>query len=312
MKQIVLSLILLSSVILNANGQNNLSSKLLDGTQTPQKIDGNYGEAAIENGKLNVNNPSKPETLTAGLAPINQSAQASSLGLATQKTLVQTLKSTPRPSALQASSSSSWVGATLMQNLDGNGAEGLIGSGNVKLATAEDLTGPFKLNIVGNISNISKASNLESIKSDLIRIGQSTQGLSAGLEPQYIIVKDHKFVKLFDVYSHLLYKVNDFQKINGTDENVILSQFRASVGFEIEAIKFNGKDYMLLSVEGIRSGFDANRYSKIFGTPKSSVYSLEIVGVVPLVSRIGLLVMQNYTTSAPSVFSAGLVVKSQL
>src|SRR5690606_17296478 len=76
----------------------------------------------------------------------------------------------------QLPTSSGWTGATLIQNFDGNGAESIVGGGFVRINTAPNLNGSFRLNVVGNLASISKALNTEDLSSNLVRIGQSAQG----------------------------------------------------------------------------------------------------------------------------------------
>lgn len=72
-----------------------------------------------------------------------------------------------------ASLESSIAGATLFYNLNGNNIDNLVGAANVKLNTASNFTGDFRLNVVGNITKVAGELNglNEFIFSLALRVG---------------------------------------------------------------------------------------------------------------------------------------------
>lgn len=207
------------------------------------------------------------------------------------------------------SSRSLWTGATLFYNLDGSDLDNVVGAGKVLLNTARRATGKFRLNIIGNISKFSSAADTKNPSSDILEISQSSQGLSAGFEPLYMIVNNSSTRNYLNLYSNLMYKLNNFQKINNTEENIALSQGRFTVGLEWEGVEFSdGGNLIHVGIEGTKSIFSASGYEKVFNKNIKSLSSAEVTVIVPLFSNLGLLVNYTMTKGIKPVFGAGIIL----
>jgi hypothetical protein len=210
-----------------------------------------------------------------------------------------------------SSSRSSWVGATLFYNLDGSNLDNVVGAGKVKLNTVKNLNGPFRLNVIGNISKFSSATNTEKISSDILEISQSTQGLSAGLEPIYLIVNNPQDKIYFNAYGNLLYKLNNFQKVNNSDKDIALSQGRFTLGLEFDGIEFSdGGGLLHFGIEGSLTSFSKDKYNQIFNQQKSSLYTLEMTFIMPLFGKLGLMLNHTITQGIKPVSAVGMVIKN--
>lgn len=213
--------------------------------------------------------------------------------------------------AFASSSASSWIGATLAYNIDGQDSENIIGSSKVKLNTSKRFTGHFRLNVIGNIAKFSGNIDTTAFRKDIREIVQSSQGLSIGLEPLYIIKED--FVNDLHIRSWvtLNYKVNQFKGVGleSTSKNVTLSQFRLTTGAEIEAIEFqDGGRLIHFGFEGAISTFSSDKYFQVFNEDRSTLFSFEWNVTVPVFGSLGFTAGQTISSGIKPVFFAGIII----
>lgn len=207
------------------------------------------------------------------------------------------------------SSSSSWVGATLAYNLDGNSSENVIGAAKVKINTVKRFDSRFRLNVIGNITKFSGVVEIDELDRGIRDLIQSSQGLSVGMEP-LIFVKDTEDTKL-RVWGNLNYKLNQFQdvEINSISENVSISQFRVAAGGEVEAFKMlDGERFIHLGIEISKTYFDENKYQMVFNDSKSSLLALEWSFILPLNGSLGIVFGQVLSPDIKSTFNAGIII----
>jgi hypothetical protein len=208
------------------------------------------------------------------------------------------------------SSASSWAGALLAYNLDGKSSENIIGSSKVRLNTAKKSYKWFMLNIVGNIAKFTGTIDTAAVKKDIREIVQSTQGLSIGLEPLFLIKNDDKNDLYIRAWISPNYKVNQFNdvEIGNSKENITLSQFRLCAGAEVEAIKFiDGDKLMHFGIEGAISYFNAEKYMQLFNENRNKLFSLEWNIIVPLFGTVGFIAGQTISNGTKPVFWTGIV-----
>lgn len=209
------------------------------------------------------------------------------------------------------SSLSSWVGATLAYNLDGQDSENIIGSSKVKLNNAIRFKGKFRLNVIGNIAKFTGTIDTAAVRKDIREIVQSTQGLSIGLEPLYIIKEDRTNDLYIRTWITTNYKVNQFKdiEVGASKENVTLSQFRLTAGAEIDAIRFeDGGRLLHFGIEGAMSIFNSEKYMQVFKEDRNKLFSLEWSVTIPVFGALGFNFGQTISNAIKPVFSAGIII----
>lgn len=212
-------------------------------------------------------------------------------------------------SGMAISSASSWVGATLAYNFDGNSSENVIGAAKVNINTVKRFTGAFRLNVIGNIAKFTGIVEQDELDRGIRDLVQSSQGFSAGLEPLYTVKNDIDFTAR--VWGNLNYKLNQIQdvEVDLVKENVTLHQFRLAVGGEIEALEMtNGGRRMHFGLELSMTFFDEAKYQMVFNDTKSSLFAIEWSYILPLTGDLGLIVGQVISPSIKSALNVGIII----
>jgi hypothetical protein len=171
-------------------------------------------------------------------------------------------------------------------------------------------TEKFKLPVMGNISTLRDAfSNEKDPDKDTLQaraqeLMLSTQGVNVGLYPYYFLAQEDKF-KLV-LHGSAAWKLNMFK--TKEDKNEYLDQGRFSLGLEATLGSTAGDQApLVVSITPTLTLFNADKYKLIFGESKSSITSLEITGVLPVGTGIGVLFETIVAKKPYSAFRVGLV-----
>jgi hypothetical protein len=74
-----------------------------------------------------------------------------------------------------------WLGAKLAYNIDGGEVDNIVGSAMIGINAVEGKYWGADWGIVGNFANFISAKNKEKTEKDLLKVAQSSQGLSIGI-----------------------------------------------------------------------------------------------------------------------------------
>lgn len=207
------------------------------------------------------------------------------------------------------SSDSEWNGASLFYNLDGSDADNIIGAAKVQINTAVIIPDLLKLHVISNITKPTGNLDTASIRKDIRKLAQSSQGLSFGLEPIFNLLNKPN-VKVRSWVS-VNYKLNSFTKKldNRTEETNNLSQARFTIGAELYALKFSNSEKSIhIGVEGFLNKFKEQDYKAIFGESKRNLTGAEFTVIIPLFAKLGFILNQTFVRGSKPVIGAGIVV----
>jgi hypothetical protein len=201
-----------------------------------------------------------------------------------------------------------WLGATVAYNVDGAEVDNIVGSAKIGINPVERRHLGAYWGIVGNFANFISAQNKEKTNKDLLKVAQSSQGLSIGIAGTWEVLPSTKDFN-FRFYLTTGYRLNAFQKVGEDSISVGLSQFRNSLGIEFEGLKFKNGGKLHFSFEGSLAAFSQNKYELVFGEKKSSLSSLEITAILPIAQNIGFLANGTYCKNFASVYQFGIIFK---
>ena len=203
-----------------------------------------------------------------------------------------------------------WLGATLAYNIDGGEVDNVVGSAKIGINPVRGKYLGAEWAIVGNFANFISAQNKEKTEKDLLKVAQSSQGLSIGFGGTWeVIPRGDDFN--FRCYFTSGYRLNAFQKVvKGADTlSVSLSQFRNTFGIEFEGFQFKQGGKLHFSAEGSVSAFDGDKYELVFGEKKSSLTNAEVTAILPIASNIGFLASGTYSKHFKPVYQFGIIFK---
>jgi hypothetical protein len=106
-----------------------------------------------------------------------------------------------------------------------------------------------------------------------------------------------------------VYRLNSFKNIGPDSNTVSINQWRSSVGFEYEGLKFENGGPLSLSVEGSVSIFSKSRYKQIFDEEKNMLYVLESTIILPLSEKIGFFINGTYSKGLSPSYVTGIVLR---
>lgn len=201
-----------------------------------------------------------------------------------------------------------WLGATVAYNMDGAEVDNIIGSAKIGINPVERKHLGAYWGIVGNFANFISAQNIEETNKNLLKVAQSSQGLSIGVAGTWEILPTAEDFN-FRCYLMTGYRLNAFQKVGKDSISVGLNQFRNSLGIEFEGLKFKNGGKLHFSFEGSVTAFSRNKYELVFGEKKSSLSSLEITAILPIAQNIGFLANGTYCRDFASVYQFGIIFK---
>lgn len=211
--------------------------------------------------------------------------------------------------AAGGSPKSYWLGATLAYNIDGAEVDNIVGSAKVGINLVDGEYLGAEWGIVGNFANFISVQDKEKAARDLLKVAQSSQGLSIGIAATWEIlptVNDFNFRSYFTSG----YRLNAFQKVGKDTISVGLSQFRNVVGVEFEGFRFKNGGKLHFSCEGSLTAFSQDKYELIFEKKKSSLSSLELTAILPIAQNIGFLANGTYCKSFVPVYQFGIIFKN--
>ena len=209
------------------------------------------------------------------------------------------------------SANNPWVGAQIGYKIGESDdfSDHLLVSGRFLWEIPFEGAKNFHLPVMGNLAqlknDISKKLTVDTVKAKIEQALLSTQGIQVGLYPYYIIHNETNFS--LTLHGVLSWKVNGFKDdSNGT---TYMHQGKFSLGAEIAlgATK-GGRNQLVVSVAPTIAFFNKNDYNAVFGKEKSSLFSTEITGVVPLGEGLGLLVESILAQESYSVFRVGIIL----
>ena len=209
-----------------------------------------------------------------------------------------------------ASAANAWIGAQLGYTLGDNSKE-LADNLLVSAAVIYEIpmtNRKLVLPVISNFSNLfsTTGEGSEGQEDALRDLMVASSGIRAGLHPyrkiEGLSTSDFSFI----VHGEAAWKMNAF-KAEGTDETNYLNQLRLGAGVEV-AIGQVDDDHkpFTISVTPIHTRFSAEEYADVFGSSKESATTLEVVAVLPVSGRTGVLF--EYVEGDVRSFRAGIVL----
>jgi hypothetical protein len=245
----------------------------------------------------------------------NAQTPAAVATIAARPTQSEAQRTTNEVKAESASAANAWMGAQLgykFGDSSGELGDNLLVSASVTydipLADRK-----FHLPVISNFADLiadsSAATEGEKKEDKLKELAFATSGIRVGLYPYREICSLKKKDFSFIVHGEGSWKYNGFKE-DATEEVNYLSQFRVAAGFEmsIGVIASDSKP-LTVSVTPVRTMFDSKDYEKIFSEDKGHLTTVEIVAVVPVSRRTGVLF--EYIVGDVRTFRAGVIVAAE-
>ncbi len=222
----------------------------------------------------------------------------------------------PEMETLAASAANSWLGAQLGYKF-GSDSDELANNLLVSAAAIYDLPlkegRTFHLPVISNfaplIANPVSDDAKDGSDDKLKALTLSATGVRAGLYPYREITSLTRDDFRLILHAEGSWKLNGFKQKDSEDVNY-LNQLRLGIGFEMAVGTVTDSHKPLtLSVTPVRTLFDRKEYEKVFKEAKSSLSSLEVVAVLPLSARTGVLF--EYVNGDAKAFRAGVIVAAE-
>ena len=214
-----------------------------------------------------------------------------------------------------ASAANSWIGAQLGYKFGDNSKElgdNLLVSASVIYEIPLD-NRKFVLPVISNFSHLVaspvEGSSEEKSEDKLRELMLASGGIRAGVYPYRKLMNNRWRDFTLILHGEASWKLNGFAR-EDADEVDYLNQLRLAGGVEIAV----GRDEhahkpLTLSVTPVHARFASTEYAKIFNESKGHINSLEVVAVLPVSGRTGVLF--EYVTGGVSSFRAGLIVAAK-
>lgn len=213
-----------------------------------------------------------------------------------------------------ASAANSWIGAQLGYKFGDNSKElgdNLLVSASVIYEIPMAADRKFVLPVISNFSDlvtdVSSGSSDEQSEDKLRELMLGSSGVRAGVYPyrKFSPASDLELV----VHGEASWKLNAFKQENAEALNY-LNQFRVGAGVEI-ALGVVDDDHkpLTVSVTPVYTRFPAEEYAKVFTESKSHLTTLEVVAVVPVSGRTGVLF--EYVSGSVNSFRAGVIIAAK-
>ena len=223
----------------------------------------------------------------------------------------------PSIQLLGASAANSWMGAQLGYKFGSNSDElgdNLLVSASVIYKVPLKDTRKWVLPVISNFSNLVSSSGAETAAEEsedkLKELMLASSGIRAGVHPYRVLTGDDKESDLrLVVHGEASWKFNGVKQDEGEEINY-LNQLRLAAGLELSIGTGAGDSKPLtISVTPVHARFNADEYEKIFDDRKSSLTNLEVVAVVPISARSGVLF--EYVAGDVRSFRAGVIVAGE-
>lgn len=213
-----------------------------------------------------------------------------------------------------ASAGNAWMGAQLGYKFGANSeqlGDNLLVSASViydlPLAENRKLHLPVISNFADLISTPTAESAEEESDDKIKELIFASSGVRAGMYPFRQIDKlSNKTDFNSVVHGEVSWKLNGFKQ-EGSEDTNYLNQLRLGVGVEF-TLGLSDADHrpFTLSITPVHVRFDSKEYEKIFNEKKSSLTTLEMVAVLPVSGKTGVLF--EYVAGAVSSFRAGVII----
>jgi hypothetical protein len=170
----------------------------------------------------------------------------------------------------------------------------------------------FFLPVISNFSHLvaspAEGSSEEKSEDQLRELMLASGGIRAGVYP-YRILGNPKDDFNFILHGEVSWKLNGFKREDANQVDY-LNQLRLAGGVEIAIGKDDeGHKPLTVSVTPVHARFASTEYARIFNESKGHINSLEVVAVLPVSGRTGVLF--EYVTGGVSSFRAGLIVAAK-
>lgn len=212
------------------------------------------------------------------------------------------------------SAANAWLGAQLGykfgQNSEDLGDNLLVAASVIYEIPLKDRG--FHLPVISNFADIVSAAGggtaEEEAENKLKELLFASSGVRAGLYPYWEVPTKASDLKLV-LHGEGSWKINGFKE-DGSDAVNYLNQVRLGGGIELAIGEPSGNAKPLtVSLTPVWTRFNREEYDKVFDDGKSSLTSLEIVGVLPLSGRTGLLF--EFVRGDVNSFRAGVVIAAE-
>lgn len=169
----------------------------------------------------------------------------------------------------------------------------------------------LRLPVIGNFADLvssgSAGTSEEEERTDKLKdllLGSS--GIRAGLYPYREIAGLHRDDFNFVLHGEASWKINGFRAEDSDDINYV-NQLRLGAGFEM-TIGLSDGDHrpLTISVTPVVTKFDADEYGKVFKERKHNQRTLEVVAVLPIAAKTGVLF--EFIRGDVQSFRAGVIV----
>jgi hypothetical protein len=215
------------------------------------------------------------------------------------------------PSIRGASAGNPWFGAQLGYKFGASDelADNLLVSASFIYSIPLDPSRNFQLPVISNFAHLVASPEAETEsegREDALKeLLLSRSGVRAGLYPYRKVASLSRNDFSVLIHGESSWKINAFK--NESEAVDYVNQFRLGAGFEL-ALGVESAEHkpLTLSVTPVFTFFDEEEYEKVFAEPKSGLRSLEIVGVLPIAARTGLLF--EYVRGDVQAFRAGIIV----
>jgi hypothetical protein len=216
-----------------------------------------------------------------------------------------------------ASAANSWMGAQLGYKFGNNSDElgdNLLVSAAViyKIPLNDDRK--WVLPVISNFSDLVSSSGAETAADKsadkLKELMMASSGIRAGVHPYRVIAggaqgSDYTLL----LHGEASWKFNGVKNEDSEEINY-LNQLRLAGGLEVSIGTGEGDSKPLtLSVTPVHVRFNADEYEEIFSDRKSSLTNLEVVAVVPISGRTGVLF--EYVGGDVRSFRAGVIIAGE-
>jgi hypothetical protein len=186
----------------------------------------------------------------------------------------------------------------------------------------------FALPVMGNVSPITQGLrdglDEDALKQKAAELLQSSQGITVGLFPYYVMEHDRLLLTFHSVAAWRLNAFGDTAtagegeaETGAGEEPVYLHQGRFALGAEVLIGKRDdGSAPLTVSVSPTLAVFSADQFQRAFGERKSSLFSLELTGIVPIGKGVGVLfegiIGSEIGSESRNAFRVGLLLTSEM
>ncbi len=213
------------------------------------------------------------------------------------------------------SPANSWMGAQLGYKFGANskdlGDNLLVSASAIYDIPLKDRK--FHLPVISNFAHLVSSPTAETKEGEsddkLKELMLASSGIRAGLYPYREIAGLKKDDFEVVIHGEASWKLNGFKQEDSEDINY-LNQLRLGGGVEFAiGDQRNGGKPLTVSITAVQTRFDRKEYEKAFKEAKSSLKALEVVAVLPIAARTGVLF--EYVRGSVNTFRAGIILAAE-